>query len=621
VSRAIRVIDECQLQSFRDRELAPARLYEQIPDDDSVALVDLPPGVGKSRAAQGLVRYALAQDHDLVVYVAPTRAIIAELDVTRHLPPGSIVVLEPRPGELCGDADPAWKDLERSGCAALGKATLCKPCAHRDANGGDCCWPDQLDRIGVGTRCVVLTEQYLFLNPLLIRQIRKQAKSHRQLLILDEALFINTAIVRCFTRTEIERFREALNTVQDSAGGGEAGIQAWLEGLDFLLDSEVELRALRRFLSSRLRFNVLPTQQAGRESFGSDFRYLASELELLNSGVTTGQWRDGDNFEIVVRVETSGSDVVVMAPYLSPEIVEERLSRPVTLVFPNLVFRHSETRILNIADPIGTARTLCCSDHFNRVVDFFLALALRNAARGLRTVLVTRKKFISRVTARIQGISAALNRPLQCVIASDGKPFDSCEPHEIAVINYGIVGINSLQSFYGLYCIGSYYARADHLNDVYQQSLSPDTRMPIAIRIEGRRRRVYAADQQFNTRYHARRAEATHRMIERRVVLQAIGRVRPFTSPAEVILFQCDDLAAELGSIEEFPSLGAARRSLGVPRLRQMKRAALGETIRTRQNDGESLRAIAAALGISPSTASLAARDNGLDQLLQDIRS
>jgi hypothetical protein len=235
-------------------------------------------------------------------------------------------------------------------------------------------------------------------------------------------------------------------------------------------------------------------------------------------------------------------------------------------------------------------------------------------------VLVTRKKFIERLVVRIEEISAVLGRPLQCVLASSGKPFDKCELNEIAVVNYRIVGVNTLQSFDALYCIGGYYARADHLNATYQQSLSPETRMPIGLRMEGRRRRVYAADGQFNTRYHARRAEATHRMIERHVVLQAIGRVRPFTSPAEVISFQCDELSAELGSIDEFTSLAAARRALHVPTLGQMRRAARGERIRVRQNGGESLRATAANLSISVSTASLAARAEGLDGLLGKIK-
>jgi hypothetical protein len=621
MSREVRLIDERQLAGFRARELAPSQLYQQIPHNDSVALVALPPGVGKSRAAQDLVHHALDHDHDLVIYVAPIRAIIAEMDLVRQLPLGSVVTLEPRPRWLCGAADAAWKDLERNGCAAFAKATLCKMCVHRDDNGGDCSWPDQLDRIGTGTRLVVLTEQYLILNPLLIRQVREKVKSDRQLVILDEGLFVTSAIVRRFTKPDLESFREALVEAQKAAGAAEAGIKAWLEGIDFLLDREVELEALRRFWSNRLQFAVLATQLAGQQTLGGKFRYLAPDLELLNSPVTTGQWRDGDTFEIVVRVDTRGSDVIIMAPYLDAEIVEERLSRPAIQLFSNVVFRHSETRILNISDPVGTARTLSQSDHFNRVVDFFVALILRNVAHRRRTVLVTRKQFLNRVKARVEEVSLTLGRSLTCVLASARNTFETCEPTEVALINYGIVGINSLQSFDHVYCIGGYYARADHLNGVYQQTLPPDSRMPIGVRMEGRRRRVYAADQEFGTRYHARRAEATHRMIERRVVLQAIGRVRPFTTPAEVILFQCDDLSAELGPIDEFTSLAAARRTFHVPTLSQLKRAALGEQVRVRQEAGESLRTIAADLGISPSTVSLAAREEGLDRLLEGIRS
>jgi hypothetical protein len=386
------------------------------------------------------------------------------------------------------------------------------------------------------------------------------------------------------------------------------------------LDSDVELENLRRFWPSRLQFNVLAIQNAGQQIFGSRFRYLAPDLELLNSPITTGQWRDGSIFEIVVRIDTTGSDVVVTAPYLAPEIVEERLARPVTSLFSDVVFRHSKSRILNIADPIGTATTLSCPEHFNRVVDFFLALTLRNARHALRTVLVTRKKFLDRVKGRIEGVSAALGRPLKCVLASSEKAFEDCKPEEIALINYGILGVNSLQSFDALYCIGGYYARSDHLNAVYQQSLPPSMRMPIGVRMEGRRRRAYAADRTFTTRYHARRAEATRRLIERHVVLQAIGRVRPFTSPAEIIVFQCDDLSAELGSIEEFTSLAAARRMLHVPTLARLRRAARGEQIRTLCDDGKSLRAVAPQFGISVSTASVAAREEGVNGLLQKIR-
>ena len=293
---------------------------------------------------QALADHALQHDHDLVIYVAPTRGIIDEIEIPHQLPAEAVLILNPRPRWLCGAADAAWKDLERNGCAALAKATLCEGCAERDVNGGDCSWPDQLDKIVIKTRLVVLTEQYLLLAPLLLRDIRARAWSRRTLVILDEALFTTTAVLRRFTRTDLQCFRSALAEARQNECA-DPGITEWLDGIDFLLDHEVALADLRRFWSKRLNRNVLAAQAAGCQAFGSSFRYLATELELLNSDVTTGQWRDGDTFEIVMRVDTTGCDVVIMAPYLEAEIVEERLSRPVIKLFSNFVFRHSEMRM------------------------------------------------------------------------------------------------------------------------------------------------------------------------------------------------------------------------------------------------------------------------------------
>jgi hypothetical protein len=52
--------------------------------------------------------------------------------------------------------------------------------------------------------------------------------------------------------------------------------------------SEVE-HSRHRFWSKRLNSSVLATQAAGHQAFGTSFRYLATELELLNSEVTTGR--------------------------------------------------------------------------------------------------------------------------------------------------------------------------------------------------------------------------------------------------------------------------------------------------------------------------------------------
>ena len=48
MSRDIQVIDECQLVGFRACELTPARLYQQMPANDEVLLLALPPGIARA---------------------------------------------------------------------------------------------------------------------------------------------------------------------------------------------------------------------------------------------------------------------------------------------------------------------------------------------------------------------------------------------------------------------------------------------------------------------------------------------------------------------------------------------------------------------------------------------
>jgi hypothetical protein len=48
---------------------------------------------------------------------------------------------------------------------------------------------------------------------------------------------------------------------------------------------------------------------------------------------------------------------------------------------------------------------------------------MRNAAQARRTVFVARKQFLERIKARVEVVSAALGRPLTCVLASPDKPF------------------------------------------------------------------------------------------------------------------------------------------------------------------------------------------------------
>lgn len=606
------MVTEDALPSFRAEHLDPAVLHVQLGRTDETLLVSVPPGIGKTHAAHGLVSHALEHGHDLVVYVAPTRALIAEL-LDAPMPPGGrgrTLVLDPRPKRRCGGRNEEWEALERASCSALAKQTLCKSCPGNMAQ-DPCPWPDQMARLEDGVKVVVMTEQYLALQPSLIPSVVAKTGAAKPLVIFDEATFMLKATERVITRPDLTAFRE---TLRDIAGFDDVqGVQSWRHQLDALLETPDLIHDVA-FDPTSIGAHAIDIQRHGRCRFGDRFRYLAHDLALLNSPVATGRWSREDQFVVVTGIETTGCHVAVFAPYLPAEIVRQRLDRPVRDAITGVEFRHSATRFVNIADGIGSMRSLSMSEHFNRTVDFFLALTLRNRLEGKRTVLVTKKGLVDRVRERFEATSAALDRPLQCNVGAGGDPSG-----DVVLIHYGIVGVNALKDFDAIYCIGAYNARPDLVRDVYAQTLAPDQRPQFRITTVDGARRLAGADGEHGSRFHAAEAGPTLALLERRVVLQAVGRVRPFTSPAEVVTFQCDDLSAELGEVEVHASLNAARSAWGVPLFSQMQTSVLGDRMRPMREEGASFGAAASAFGVSKSTAHKALTAPRLDDLLRGI--
>jgi hypothetical protein len=86
-------------------------------------------------------------------------------------------------------------------------------------------------------------------------------------------------------------------------------------------------------------------------------------------------------------------------------------------------------------------------------------------------------------------------------------------------------------------------------------------------------------------------------------VLQAAGRVRFFTRPREVILFQMADLAPDVGAVAVLKSLHEARVALNVPPAKLIGRGGAVERLQALQREGLSLRAAAGMLGLDKETA------------------
>jgi hypothetical protein len=437
--------------------------------------------------------------------------------------------------------------------------------------------------------------------------------------VFDEASFMTTSQKRSIDLEAMRRFHQAVSDAHSHLGEDGDHLIGLRQALTILLDGREDLSAWPRITRFSMIGAIIAIQEAGQARFGGAFRFIGPDLIQMTSGSSAGQWYAEDAYHFVPVPDTRGCDVVVFSPYLPAQIVEERLQRPVRSGLPTAVFRHSQTRILNITDPVGALRTLSSEDHFSRVADIFTALVLRDRLLGRRPVLVTKKLLISKLQQHIEELAAALGYPLRCQTIREMADLPD-HMDQVVLINYGILGVNSLKDHDSIYCVGGYYARQSQLDDTYNQLLPPEDQIDLTIRSNGGRRHVVAGSADPRSRYHARRAQATLDMIERRVVLQVVGRVRPFTSPANVVLFQQDDLSDVLGDVETYDRLTRFRTALAIPTGAEMRRAALGDRLRSDHENGLSYRAVAEKHELPLSTVYKALAMPSLEDLLRRVK-
>src|SRR5262249_23920105 len=95
------------------------------------------------------------------------------------------------------------------------------------------------------------------------------------------------------------------------------------------------------------------------------------------------------------------------------------------------------------------------------------------------------------------------------------------------------------------------------------------------------------------------------------VIVQAVGRVRPFTRPREVITFHAGALPGVTYTLE-FESLAQARRFFHIPPPAGAEIASRAERARRLKAEGWSKARIAAELGVSPCTVKRYLRRRGV---------
>jgi hypothetical protein len=593
----ISVLGEQQLAAFRALWDGP-RLLDLVADSGGQAFIGWPVGVGKSFALDKMIATAIASDrYDLIVALFPTRRVLEEREWVRNPPAGVTVVnLRPRPREHCGGLDAPWRHFEAAGMAALGRAELCGRCPRRPG----CFWPGQYGLGLRGARAVYATHAHLGRVPDFAAQLAGWAGVDRVLTLLDEVGFAATSYRRRISRRDLELFADVLDSMPHGAGAPPHHDWGYLTRL-LLRAPTTDLRSPEWWMPRSWPAWVLAVQASGWAAHGKRFRFLGHVLQQFGRSPLESRERHANGDLSFAAPPAVHGDVAIFSGTAVPEFVQFRLGRDLACPFAGYRFGHPGTRWYNLASRLGM------QTHFpgnaDQVLDFFAGLVSRRLGEGRRPLLIAKKRFVGLCAAGLRRRLGEYHPAPVEVVTGDWGTSDLMRPGIIPLINFGMIGTNLFEYFDCAYCLTGFYVNSEIVDTILQDALASDGHLPIAITTEGspRRRRARVADPRHRIYDVDRLAQYALDQQEMDVVLQAAGRVRPYTRPREVITFQCA-AHPQLDYDREFDSIEEARRFFEIPTRREREQDRNADRIRAARQAGMTQREAAAALQLGRST-------------------
>jgi hypothetical protein len=585
-------------------------------------LVQLAVGVGKSEWMLQIIVHALttACVHDLVVVLVPRRDILREL--LQRLP-GDLhyVVLRPRPRSRCGDLDADWLEYEQNGCALLGREQLCKICPRRRG----CLWPRQYGKRLRGVRLIFATQQHLVLNPQFVHQLCQHTRAEQTLVLLDESDLLLRSAERTIGREHLERFIAAQQRVLSSTANARRSAREWLQMSELLAAASTSdlQEGHWRFPFVHASWAIV-VQRTGRDAEGNGFRFLGFDLHHFGHSDPWSRERLGAGDLRFAVSPYLGREFIVFSGSIAKDLARYRLDPnhrrlPLVSPFECCRFEHPQTRWFNLSSTLGAA------EFFPRnapaILDFFAEKIAQNIRKGKRTLLVARKKFRrsckTYLTQRLRELGIGR---VQIVTGRwDRMVFD--DARTVPLINYGVSGLNCFQHFDAAYCLTSYYVNAATVAQTVHDIDACGERYPIRVECVGeppqRCARIDLPDNRETIL--PRIVQGVLEQKEADVVVQAVGRVRPFTQPREVITFQRGSLPGVRYTMQ-FRSLSQARSFFGIKSNFQARLEIQVAHARRLKVEGYSKSQIAAKLGVSLSTVKRYLRRGGGQKSISNYR-
>jgi hypothetical protein len=576
------VSGEVALKEFR-RLWTATELLRELSRQNGRMLVNWPVGVGKSHAVDNLIEEAVSQNtYDCVLVLCPTRKVINERRWIMTPPRGiRIVNIEPRPAKRCGTLDARWRSFERNDLGALGRKELCGNCSKRSG----CAWPTQYGLTMGGVRVVFATHAHLKRSPSFISQIQKWTRAERLLVLFDEADFVMTSFRNRIEDSALRQFVYVLQKANEETLG--ASGKKYLEVAQLLVNTKTpDLRCADWKLPAIQPDWATAVQEFGVEVCGPEFKFLGYLLNNFCISPQDSRERQSNGDILFALKPSVGCDFILFSATSSPALAEFRIGREFGKPFQDYAFLHPGTVWYNIATSIGTDGYFLKNSP--QILDFFAQLVARRLQEGRRPILIVKKRFREKCAIEMQSLLSNIGLENVRVVFNRWRENDLRNPNVIPLIHYGMVGTNLFEHFDCAFCLSSYYVNESVLNGVVQDVLGSDYHIPIQIKTGGRPRRrtvslVNSRDKFFDV---IQLAKAALEDKELGTVIQAIGRVRPFTKPREILTMQCSVLSSN-HPITEFQSLDDARQHFQILSPQKRRIDLLIGTIKKLRNEGK----------------------------------
>ena len=595
-------ISEERLESFRGAHLSTGSILDLLKHNKHVQL-KVPMGVGKTQAIDNLISSKETfNTFSRVIYLAPTHKILneRELKLKKYYKKKDYIILKPRPRTLCGPLNSQWSIYEKNGLSLKGKEELCSICINKRT----CNWRKPLTKKIKQKKIVLATEQNLIIDPLFLKKIENTSAANKSLFAFDEAKLANNLFHIKISKQQLRNFLDCLQILQRKAGRDTKIIQVWITQLKRLINSNhINLQKEFNFISGLQNF-ALELQNIGVSKFGSEFRYIAYELESFKSSKKHERWWAPYGVLVYIARPFIENHTLFLTANTPPSYLADRFGIDnIYSPFQEIKFYHSKTTIYNIKNGAGAKKYF--KKNKSHILNFFARLIRQNIINDKKTFLVSKEIFKADVAAYLKKVLLSWGLEIEFPIDSISiAKIKTPSATVIPIIHFGEIGTNNLTDYECCYCVCSYNIPEQILSDAIQSTVPPSFKTKVKILLDSKRNREPVVESKFWYSKIARVAKDYHFVFEIDPVLQAVGRCRFITKPREVILFQSYDFNSEFKTIVEFKTIKEAEGYFKLPPLSYLNNKEWIDELHRKTSNGKSLRAAARELGISRSKAS-----------------